>query len=505
MLPKSGVTVRMYDVGFGDCFLLAFRAEDDTARYMLIDCGAHQGYTGGAARLRKIAADIADVTENHLDVVVVTHEHWDHLAGFCRARAFFDSPMQIDELWLAWPENDQDEDTQHLKDLYGKSVAALAAAAQGLQGVEGPLAGRLAGILAFDRKQLAFDQEGFDAGLAEDQLLPAADNTNEAQYRFLREHSKKAPPPYLQPSDPPRVLPGVNGIRFYVLGPPRELESLRETELTDEPHLGLSLLDEHSAFLLAMLAARGEDELDDEVKEAYWRSLPFERRSPYRIPLDALKSGKAEKYRRFFEDHYGLDGEAEQDSAWRRIDTDWLHGALEVALKISEYVNNTSLVLALELTGSEPHKVLLFAADAQIGNWRSWNELTWFGDCGDPEVTGSDLIMRTVLYKVGHHGSQNATLTEWVEKMSPDLVAMIPVDEDWALAAQGWQHPAESVLRALEKRTKGRILRADQIPPGDEPPPRPADATAAEWQAFVEHLDWDRGPDRLWIQYTVPG
>lgn len=505
MLPNSGVTVRMYDAGFGDCFLLAFRAEDDTARYMLIDCGAHQGYAGGAARLRKIAADIAEVTDNHLHVVVVTHEHWDHLAGFCRARAHFEAPMQIDELWLAWPENEEDEDTRRLKELYGRSVAALATATEALNGAGDPLGDRLAGILAFDREQLAFDQDGFDAGLAEDQLLPAADNTNEAQYRFLREHSDKAPPPYLQPGDPPLALDGVDGIRFFVLGPPRELESLRETELGGEPHLGTSMLDEQSAFLLATLAAGGEDELDEEVKEAFWRSLPFERRSPYRIPLDALKRGKAEQYRRFFEDHYGLGEEADQDAAWRRIDTDWLHGALEIALKISEYVNNTSLVLALELTGSEPHKVLLFAADAQIGNWRSWSDLTWFGECGEPEVTGSDLIGRTVLYKVGHHGSHNATLTGWVEKMSPDLVAMIPVDEAWAQSKQGWQHPADAVREALEKRTKGRILRADQIPPGDEPPALPPGVTASEWQAFVEHLDWDRSPDGLWIQYTVPG
>ena len=89
--------------------------------------------------------------------------------------------------------------------------------------------------------------------------------------------------------------------------------------------------------------------------------------------------------------------------------------------------------------------------------------------------------------------------------MSPDLVAMIPVDEAWALSKQGWQHPADAVREALEKKTKGRILRADQIPSGDEPPARPPGTTASEWQAFVGRLDWDRSPDRLWIQYTVPG
>jgi hypothetical protein len=34
-------------------------------------------------------------------------------------------------------------------------------------------------------------------------------------------------------------------------------------------------------------------------------------------------------------------------------------------------------------------------------------------------------------------------------------------------------------------------------------PEKPDEATEAEWQAFLGGLDWDRGPDKLWIQYTV--
>jgi len=36
--------------------------------------------------------------------------------------------------------------------------------------------------------------------------------------------------------------------------------------------------------------------------------------------------------------------------------------------------NNTSLVLAIEL---EDGDVMLFAGDAQVGNWLSWQDLTW--------------------------------------------------------------------------------------------------------------------------------
>jgi hypothetical protein len=67
-------------------------------------------------------------------------------------------------------------------------------------------------------------------------------------------------------------------------------------------------------------------------------------------------------------------------------------------------------VLAFEL--GKGGKVLLFAADAQRGNWISWKD-------GDQTITATDLLDRTVVYKVGHHGSHNATLNGKVTPTSP--------------------------------------------------------------------------------------
>ena len=123
----------------------------------------------------------------------------------------------------------------------------------------------------------------------------------------------------------------------------------------------------------------------------------------------------------------------------------------------------SSLALAIELTASQ--KVLLFAADAQVGNWLSWHKVSWPSMTADKaaEVTGSDLIKRTVLYKVGHHGSHNATLREkGVELMqSPELVAMIPVDEEQAHDKK-WAMPFKPLLQRLTEKTQGRIIRSDQ-------------------------------------------
>ncbi len=82
--------------------------------------------------------------------------------------------------------------------------------------------------------------------------------------------------------------------------------------------------------------------------------------------------------------------------------------------------------------------MLLFVADAQVGNWLSWQELTW--TVGGKTVTGPDLLKRAIFYKVGHHGSHNATLKEkGLEQMEKLRVAMIPVDEEMAKKKR-WNH-----------------------------------------------------------------
>ena len=38
-----------------------------------------------------VAEDIARTTNGHLDLLVITHEHWDHISGFSQAREIFTS------------------------------------------------------------------------------------------------------------------------------------------------------------------------------------------------------------------------------------------------------------------------------------------------------------------------------------------------------------------------------------------------------------------------------
>jgi hypothetical protein len=147
--------------------------------------------------------------------------------------------------------------------------------------------------------------------------------------------------------------------------------------------------------------------------------------------------------------------------SWRKIDEDWLKQAERLALWLDSYTNNSSMVLAFELVKSG--KVLLFVGDAQTGNWNSWKTIKW-----KKMPAGFDwksLLQKTVLYKVGHHCSHNATLVEGLEAMiHEELVAMIPVDaSDGNITKKnGWKMPAKNLYARLKEKTNNRVLRMDE-------------------------------------------
>jgi hypothetical protein len=102
-----------------------------------------------------------------------------------------------------------------------------------------------------------------------------------------------------------------------------------------------------------------------------------------------------------------------------------------------------------------------------------------------------------VLYKVGHHGSHNATLREkGLELMtSPELAAMIPVDRRTAKKLD-WNMPFPTLYAKLSTKTRGRILDLERGAPSERPP----DVTEHEWTQFLKSTDVQEG----WIDYRVP-
>jgi hypothetical protein len=191
------------------------------------------------------------------------------------------------------------------------------------------------------------------------------------------------------------------------------------------------------------------------------------------IPLDQAFTDA--KFGAFFTDYYGVEAiaiaeaddgnEIPLNARWRRMTADDAAEAGALALAMNNATNNASLVLAFEL--SKRGKVLLFAGDAQAGNWRSWPEDD-FDDEG-VKLTAEDLLGRTVLYKVGHHGSHNATMKGKAGsheaslavmaqgKHAAEFVAMITAVEAWAhqKPKPDWNHPLPAIKQALVKKAGG--------------------------------------------------
>ena len=81
-LWRERASVRMYRQGLGDCFLITLPKQDRTPWHMLIDCGVILGTQGVNDRLSEVIADITADTGGRVDVLVITHEHYDHVAAF---------------------------------------------------------------------------------------------------------------------------------------------------------------------------------------------------------------------------------------------------------------------------------------------------------------------------------------------------------------------------------------------------------------------------------------
>src|SRR5579859_1385773 len=107
------VKVRMYRQGLGDCFLLTFAGTNEPY-HMLIDCGVLTGTPNARQWMRDIMTDIKEATGQHLDCLIVTHEHWDHVSGFVDARDIFQE-IQVDNVLLAWTEDPANERARELR------------------------------------------------------------------------------------------------------------------------------------------------------------------------------------------------------------------------------------------------------------------------------------------------------------------------------------------------------------------------------------------------------
>lgn len=98
-MADAGIRIRSYNVGFGDCFLVTF-PDGNVTRQMVVDFGNAPGQLNTG--YPEIAENIFEETGGHLDVVVMTHEHLDHIEGFYAQKKVFDK-MTVDYVWMSLP------------------------------------------------------------------------------------------------------------------------------------------------------------------------------------------------------------------------------------------------------------------------------------------------------------------------------------------------------------------------------------------------------------------
>jgi hypothetical protein len=495
---NGAVRVRMYRHGLGDCFLLSFPGDKGDVVHVLIDCGVILGTPNPVPKMQQVVKDITATTGGTIDLLIATHEHWDHLSGFIQAQADFDK-LTIDAVWLGWTEDPHDEVARRL---HADRKQKLQALQMGLAGLDQRLGAADAATksLAEQAKQvLSF----FGIDPANPTGALGAAGQGGGTISDAMDWLQKKGPTYCRPGEVLLVPGAKEGVRAFVLGPPTDLTKLHKllpSRSGNETYgVALQPTDYDGAFFGAMFPppASGPDTRTDEEKAAYHSSMPF---GPgYRIPEEQARDDP------FFHAYYGAAGN--DPEGWRRIDSDWMGGAAELALQLDSYTNNTSLALAFELPDK---RVLLFPGDAQVGNWLSWHDVTWKDGKEELKVTAQDLLNRTVLYKVGHHGSHNATLREkGLEMMiSPDLLAMLPVDEGVAHNIKHWMKmPFKPLLDQLAKKTGGHVLWADRQP--DDPPKKnAAKAKADEVMArvtFSKEMLTGTNDRPLYVEYTLPG
>jgi beta-lactamase superfamily II metal-dependent hydrolase len=437
---KGNVRIRMYRIGFGDFFLMTVPGKNGPA-HILIDCGVH---AANINTIEECVQDMAQVTGKNLALVILTHYHADHMSGFATCYDDF-TEFSVGAVWITNRLDPKNPDAS-------KFMMQLTNVAQQLK-------------MQLGARE---DDEGIEAHHKVENALGVSENggggSNAKALKLLQSGFKNKPPVYYyQGGDTPTL--------------PDELEGMITAEI-----LAPSPKDSGGEFAASdnkteqYLAALADDGVPDTTKVQ-----PFD---PKRWP------GSANEYpKHTFQE---FDGTEPMEKTLGDMQPDALAAAAD---KLDGTLNNQSLVILFTCQG----KKLLFVGDAQWGNWAYW----LYGKA----VTGSDpgisdrakeILGSIDFYKVGHHGSTNATPIPVVDALNQACAAMCSTATGaYGTPAKKTEVPRTALMDALEKRTALRMVRSDWVAAGDaEPDPQAREELPELPEGFTT-------PEKLYIDYTL--
>lgn len=199
----SQVRVRMFRVGFGDCFLITLGGVHN----ILVDCGVHNKgnvKVDDESLIDKAFHTIAEVTNKKLDIIIATHAHQDHVSGFGKFADAF-GEFEIGEVWLPWTEDLHDAKARAWHD---KKASLLAMLTPRLQAVRDQAAAAAVDNAGANPKAMGALRTGF--GKAEVFYRKAGDNV----------------------VDPA----GISGLTAKILGPPDDESFLKKMNPPSSDH-----------------------------------------------------------------------------------------------------------------------------------------------------------------------------------------------------------------------------------------------------------------------------
>src|SRR5687767_2123382 len=220
--PKkiTRAVVRMYCMGTGDCFVIKFFSGQKERFKMMIDCGV---WTGSKKHLTPYIQNLKAYVDNSVDLLVISHEHTDHVSVFETCSDLFTTDFEVRRIWMGWSENDSLPKIRKWKTEYGEKRAALAIAADRLKQSMASAEWQASLRDEMNGGQILSGKETFAESLKDFSALHA--HAANGQYKGALEGMKIVKTriakddniEYFYPGDVVEDLPGLDGVTFYVL------------------------------------------------------------------------------------------------------------------------------------------------------------------------------------------------------------------------------------------------------------------------------------------------